>query len=226
MKSLAHYRKRLDEMDFYDYINFAHALAARLKGVVFYAAVLGGFGRRSWLKKPDLIYGAGRIHIGDDVRIEKGAVLYAVKKYSEGDYEGNIRIGHGSYLNRYFNATSAVGIEIGEKVAFGTNVFVCDFDHGYTEPGASRLTSALVSKGPIRIGDRCWIGSNSFIASGVEIGADCVVGANSVVTQSFPAFTVIAGSPAKAIRTFDADTKVWKRVEANAFVIAERPGRN
>jgi acetyltransferase-like isoleucine patch superfamily enzyme len=212
MKDLAHYRKRLRGMDFYDYYNHVHGLAARLKGILFYSRVFGGFGRRSWMKKPDLIYGPRRIFIGNDVRIEKGAVLYAVKRYQEGAYEGHIRIGNGTFLNRQFNATSAVGIEIGEQVAFGTNVFVCDFDHGYTEPGASRLTSALVSKGGIRIGDRCWIGSNSYISSGVEIGSDCVIGANSVVTKSFPSFTVIAGSPARVVRKFDIESGDWKRV--------------
>jgi acetyltransferase-like isoleucine patch superfamily enzyme len=203
-------------MDFYDYVNFVHARAARLKGILFYSFILGRFGRRSWMKKPDLIYGPGRIFIGDDVRIEKGAVLYAVKRYIDGNYEGHIKIGNRTFLNRQFNATSAVGIEIGEEVAFGTNVFVCDFDHGYTRPGVSRIQSPLISKGKIKIGDRCWIGSNSYIAGGVEIGADCVVGANSVVTKSFPPLTVITGSPAKAVRRFNVESGEWNRVEDSA----------
>ncbi len=219
MRGLAHYRSRVKGMDFYDYFNHLHGLAARVKGVVFYSRVFGRFGQRSWLKKPDLIFGSGHIFIGDGVRIEKGAVLYAIKRYVEGEYEGQIKIGDGTYINRGFNATSAVGIEIGEEVAFGTNVFVCDFDHGYTVPGASRITSGLLIKGPIRIGDRCWIGSNSYIASGVQLGSDCVVGANSVVTRSFPAATVIAGSPAVAIRRFDPEAGAWKACK----VVNERP---
>src|SRR4051812_39866800 len=98
-------------------------------------------------------------------------------------------IGRGSYLNRNFNATSALTISIGEDVAFGTNVFLCDFDHGYIDPLANRIESALLIKGPVRIGDRCWIGSNAYIGGGVELGAGCVVGANSVVTTSFGPLT-------------------------------------
>jgi acetyltransferase-like isoleucine patch superfamily enzyme len=212
MKSVAHYRARLQGMDFYDYVNHLLTLVARAKGRLFYSFVFGAFGRRSWLKKPDQIYGASRVFIEDDVRIEKGAVLYAVRKYSGQDYGGRIRIGRGTFLNRYFNASSAVGIDIGEDVAFGSNVFLCDFDHGYSNPDIDRISSPLVTKGPIKIGDRCWLGANVYVASGVTLGDGCVVGANSVVTSSFPANTVLAGVPAKAIRQWNPDCGEWQRV--------------
>lgn len=211
MKSFAHYRARIASMDFHDFVNHALALSARLKGRLFYAHLFGAFGRRSWLKKPDQIYGASRVFIGDDVRIERGAVFYAVRNYSLWTYEGRITIGRGTFLNRYFNASSAVGIDIGEDVAFGSNVFLCDFDHGYSDPRMGRIASPLVIKGPIKIGNRCWLGANVYVASGVELGEGCVVGANSVVTTSFPPNTVLAGVPAKAIRRWDEDSGQWQR---------------
>lgn len=214
MNSLSHKLAVARRMDFYDYVNHVHGLAARLKGRLFYALVFGSFGRRSWLKKPDQVFGAARIFIADDVRIEKGAVLYAVKHYAHSGYKGHIRIGRGTFLNRYFNASSAVGIDIGEDVAFGSNVFLCDFDHSYTDPTIGRIASPLVTKGPIRIGHRCWLGANVYVASGVELGDGCVVGANSVVTSSFPPNTVIAGVPARAIRRWNPANAQWERVVA------------
>lgn len=199
-------------MDFYDYINHLLTLIARAKGRLFYSLVFGAFGRRSWLKKPDQIYGARRIFISDDVRIEKGAVLYAVRTYCGQQYGGRITIGRGTFLNRYFNASAAVGIDIGEEVACGGNVFLCDYDHGYSDPGCDRIATPLVIKGPIKIGDRCWLGANVYVASGVTLGHGCVVGANSVVTSSFPANTVLAGVPAKAIRQWNPDSGEWQRV--------------
>lgn len=199
-------------MDTYDYWNHLQSLVVRLKGRLFYARIFGAFGSRSWLKKPDQIFGPSRIFIGDDVRIEKGAVFYAVKHYAGGVHKGKVTIGNRTFLNRFFNASSAVGIEIGEDVAFGSNVFLCDFDHSYSNPSIGRISSQLVTKGPIRIGDRCWIGANVYVTSGVVIGEGCVVGANSVVTTSFPANTVIAGVPARAIRSWDSLSNEWLRV--------------
>jgi acetyltransferase-like isoleucine patch superfamily enzyme len=198
-------------MDFHDYVNHLQGLLARLKGRLFYTLVFGSFGKRSWLKKPDQIYGGSRIFIADDVRIEKGAVLYAVKGYSDSTYQGRITIERGTFLNRYFNASSAVGITIGEDVAFGSNVFLCDFDHDYSDPRIGRIASPLVTKGPIKIGNRCWLGANVYVTGGVDLGEGCVVGANSVVTTSFPPNTVLAGVPAKTIRQWDPENGLWKR---------------
>lgn len=52
-----------------------------------------------------------------------------------------------------------------------------------------------------RIGENCFIGGRSMILPGVEIGDGCVVGAGSVVTKSVPAGSVVAGNPAKVLRS-------------------------
>lgn len=52
-----------------------------------------------------------------------------------------------------------------------------------------------------RIGENCFIGGRSLILPGVEIGDDCVVGAGSVVTKSVPPRSVVAGNPARVIRS-------------------------
>jgi lipopolysaccharide O-acetyltransferase len=45
------------------------------------------------------------------------------------------------------------------------------------------------------------------------LGRNCVVGANAVVTRSFPAFSIIAGNPAKVVRTYDEHSEKWVRAE-------------
>ena len=53
---------------------------------------------------------------------------------------------------------------------------------------------------PIRIGDNVWIGHDSVVLPGVEIGNGSIVGARSVVTESIPDMAVAAGNPARVIR--------------------------
>jgi len=53
---------------------------------------------------------------------------------------------------------------------------------------------------PIVIGDNVWIGHDSVVLPGVEIGNGSIVGARSVVTESVPDLAVAAGNPARVIR--------------------------
>ena len=52
-----------------------------------------------------------------------------------------------------------------------------------------------------RIGKRCFIGARSIILPGVEIGDECVVGSGSVVTKDVPSRSVVAGNPARILRS-------------------------
>lgn len=62
----------------------------------------------------------------------------------------------------------------------------------------------MFSKGRVVIGDRVWIGDKVTILPDVEIGQGTIVGANSVVTKSIPEYCIVAGNPAKVIRSFSA----------------------
>lgn len=53
---------------------------------------------------------------------------------------------------------------------------------------------------PIKIGNNVWIGSNSTVLQGINIGDWAVVGAGSVVTRDVESYTIVAGNPARVIR--------------------------
>ena len=70
--------------------------------------------------------------------------------------------------------------------------------------------------GTLRIESGCWLGYNAAVVSGrgdVVIGRNSVIGANSVVTTSFPPFSIIGGNPARLIRQFDSAEGVWRHCQ-------------
>ena len=62
-----------------------------------------------------------------------------------------------------------------------------------------------VKTNPITIQDKSWIGMHSIILEGTTIGTGAVVGAGSVVTRDVPPYTVVAGNPARIIKTLPDD---------------------
>ena len=93
----------------------------------------------------------------------------------------------------YFQAVAPIKIGKGSFIA--NNVGIITANHDITD--ISKHTTAQ----PVEIGEKCWIGMNTIILPGVNLGSNTVVGAGSVVTHSFPdGHCVIAGNPAKEIK--------------------------
>ena len=53
---------------------------------------------------------------------------------------------------------------------------------------------------PVAIGPDVWIGHNAILLPGVTVGAGAVIGAGAIVTRPVPAYTIVAGNPARVIR--------------------------
>lgn len=97
-------------------------------------------------------------------------------------------------------------VSIGKNALIAPNVFISSGSHiaksreliRYQDEQFIRDHGFVFSE-PVVIGDDCWLGVNSVICPGVTLGNGCVVGAGSVVTKSFPEYTIVAGVPAKVI---------------------------
>lgn len=118
------------------------------------------------------------------------------------DYGYNIFVGENFYAN--FNCTflDVSTIEIGDNCMFAPNVQLYTATHPL-HPVKSN--SGLEYAKPIKIGDNVWLGGGVIVTPGVTLGNNVVVGAGSVVTKSFPDNVVIAGNPARIIKTVEEE---------------------
>jgi acetyltransferase-like isoleucine patch superfamily enzyme len=74
----------------------------------------------------------------------------------------------------------------------------------HSAPNESRIRKLFEKKGRIVVRQDAWIGTGAVILPDIEIGEGAIVGSNSVVTRNVPNYTVVAGAPARVIKTFNA----------------------
>ena len=109
---------------------------------------------------------------------------------------GDILIGDNCYINSGTVIFSGNGVSIGNKVLIASNCSIMPVNHNYSSGVESILDQGfLESQGGITIGNDVWVGSNTVILDGSQIGEGCVISAGSVVRGSLKNFGIYAGNP-------------------------------
>lgn len=133
---------------------------------------------------------------------------------------GHISIGNRTYIGSRTNLISINSIEVGDDVtiAWGCTIYDHNSHSIYWEERKNDTIKSLndleatgdfirnkdwsvVKSAPIKICDKVWIGFDVVILKGVKVGEGAVIGARSVVTNDVPPYTVVAGNPAKIVKT-------------------------
>ena len=117
-------------------------------------------------------------------------------------YGGKIEIGDGFGISGS-TIYSFDSIKIGKNATIGANCKIIDNDFHPLDAQQrnANLNEQHTKRSPIVIGDNCFIGMNSIILKGTTLGDNVVVGAGSVVHGKFPSNCIIAGNPAKIIKS-------------------------
>lgn len=121
----------------------------------------------------------------------------------------NITIGDNFHATRRLTMQCANSITIGNDVLVASDVFIIDYNHGTDPRTPSYLNNPLLLSDGVKINDGAWIGNNAVILGGVTIGEKAIVAAGSVVTKNVPPYTIVAGNPAKVIKTYDFEKEEW-----------------
>lgn len=97
-------------------------------------------------------------------------------------------------------------IAIGKNTMIGPNCVITDSDfHAHWPAETRHIEPAFELDRPVNIGTHVWVGMNSLILKGVNIGDGAIIAAGSVVARDVPAGCVAAGVPARVIRTAEVD---------------------
>lgn len=140
----------------------------------------------------------------------KGASSYTSTMFDVGP-GGRVRIGDYTLVNGA-RIICDDEVTIGDHVLISWNVVLMDTYRFSSDTAARRKELRSLAAGTPRlpgpgvdarrivIGDNVWIGFDAVVLPGVTIGEGAVVGAKSVVTTDVPAYTVVAGNPARVLR--------------------------
>lgn len=142
-----------------------------------------------------------RMKVGDHVTMHGAATFTAGKAPTRPvlDIGNNVHLGY------------QMGISVGTKVIIRDNVMIANrvsligYDQHPLDPvkRIQNYPAEISEKDDILIDEYAWIGMNCLVLKGVTIGRASIVAAGSVVTKDVPPYTVVAGNPAKVVKSLE-----------------------
>ena len=137
--------------------------------------------------------------LGDNVAVD--APIYC-------DHGDNIFIGDNVVIGMNCTFVDNERIDIGSNVLIASNVQIYTASHplspderldcDWRENGTTWFRTTIA---PVRIGAGAWLGGGAIVLPGVNIGDGAVVAAGAVVTKDVPPRTLVAGVPARAVKS-------------------------
>ncbi|RRS10095.1 acyltransferase [Pseudoalteromonas sp. J010] len=143
------------------------------------------------------LFGIERISLGDHVRIDDFCILSAGS--------GGVSLGNYIHIGAYSSLIGDAAITLADYAGLSARVTIYSSSDDYsgqwmTNPTVDETFTNVTSK-PVYLGKHCIIGAGSIILPGVTLNDGVAVGAQSLVTRSVDEFKIVAGSPARFVKS-------------------------
>lgn len=125
------------------------------------------------------------------------------------DEPGRVSIGKNVLIGRGAVISSAGKLEIGDFCVLGPDVFVADADHVFADPFQPILQQGVTMGRSVVIEENCWLGMNVKVFGDLTVGRGTIIGGGSIVRTTLPPFCVAVGTPARVVKLFDFHQKQW-----------------
>ncbi len=183
-------------------VEWLWSLSARMSLLMHTVLVryrFAAWGRGSRIEHSTKLIAPQLVRVGDNVLICEHTWLNACDDRSDG--APTLSIADGAYIGRFAHINAWRDVRIGRDVLIADRVFISDCSHNFDDLGKPIARQGDSFIGAVHLLDGCWIGTGACILPGVTVGRNAVVGANSVVSSNVDDFAVVAGAPARQIKT-------------------------
>ncbi|MEU9980767.1 acyltransferase [Streptomyces sp. NPDC050856] len=116
-----------------------------------------------------------------------------------------LTLGNGVVLGRGSHVVADAPVTIGADTFCGPYVYITSTNHSYDDPDEP-VGRQWPRTAPVGIGPGCWLGTGAVILPGARLGRNVVVAAGAVVRGEVPDHAVVAGAPARVVRSWDPAT--------------------
>lgn len=147
--------------------------------------------------------GSGNVHIelsgnNASLEIDEECMLGHLFIYQQSDTTVKVgkRVGFNGMVRLLLHEPASISIGDDSLISGGVDITVSD-THGIFDLATRARINPAQS---VSLGEHCWIGQNSLILKGVQVGDGSIVGAASVLTHDVPPNSIAAGVPAKTVR--------------------------
>lgn len=115
-----------------------------------------------------------------------------------------LTLGDGVVLGRGSHVIADTRVIIGSDTYCGPYVYITSTNHSYDDP-AQPVGKQWPRTEPVTIGPGCWLGTGAVVLPGARLGRNVVVAAGAVVRGEVADHSVVAGAPARTVRSWDPE---------------------